>query len=349
MYIIAEYIWLDANDNFRSKVRVIQDFTGVFPDWTYDGSSTGQSSGENTDIILKPVYSRRMKKVVLVLCETYYPDGFPLPNNHRLLAKEIFKNKPETHPWFGLEQEYFIYKDNKPLGYNQGTNGIYYCGVSTQQGRGFGLENEYFIYKDNKPLGYNQGTNGIYYCGVGTQQGREFVEEHFNLCLETGLKMSGFNAEVVAGQWEFQVGPVEGLEAGDQLMLARYLLVRLSEKYGYTISFHPKPLKNENGSGCHCNFSTELMRKEEKYILEAINKLEKEHELCILNYGKENELRLSGNYETSDISKFSYGYSTRNTSIRIPVGNKYIEDRRPASNCDPYLVTSLMYRIICLD
>jgi glutamine synthetase len=312
MYIIAEYIWLDANDNFRSKVRVIQDFTGTFPEWTYDGSSTGQSSGENTDIILKPVYSKRMKKVVLVLCETYYPDGLPLPNNHRLLSEEIFKNKPETHPWFGLEQEYFIYKDNKPLG-------------------------------------YNQGTSGIYYCGVGTQQGREFVEEHFNLCLEVGLTMSGFNAEVVAGQWEFQVGPVEGLEAGDQLMLARYLLVRLSEKYGYTISFHPKPLENENGSGCHCNFSTELMRKEEKYIIEAIDKLEKEHKLCILNYGKENELRLSGKYETSDIDKFSYGYSTRNTSIRIPVGNKYIEDRRPASNCNPYLVTSLIYRIICLD
>lgn len=316
MYIIAEYIWLDAEDNFRSKVRVIPNFTGKFPEWTYDGSSTGQLHGENTDIILKPVKSYPLTtnnlEIVLVLCETYYPDGQPLPNNHRVKAKEIFLQKKELHPWYGLEQEYFIYKNGKPLG-------------------------------------YKEGMSGIYYCGVGTQEGREFIEEHLKLCLSAGLTMSGFNAEVVAGQYEYQVGPVEGLEASDQLMLSRYLLVRLGEKYGYIISFHPKPLDKENGSGCHCNFSTELMRTDEKYILEAIDKLKVEHKLCIENYGKNNEMRLSGKYETSSINEFSYGYSTRNTSIRIPVERKYIEDRRPASNCDPYLVTSLIFRIVCLD
>lgn len=302
MIVIAEYIWLDSEDNFRSKIRILNEPN--YPEWNYDGSSTGQATTENSEIILKPVKVVPFEDKMLVLCET--------PNRKK--AEDIFKKYSDAIPWFGLEQEYFIYRNDEPLG-------------------------------------YKQDKNGIYYCGVNTQLGRPFVEHHMRACLDAGLSISGINAEVVAGQWEFQIGPIEGIDAADQLMLARYLLVRLAERYNYQIIFHPKPLPNENGSGCHCNFSTKEMRNDISFIHSAIEKLKDKHTDFINISGKDNYLRLTGKNETSDINTFTIGYGSRGTSIRIPNqvikdGKGYFEDRRPAANCDPYLVTSSMIESI---
>lgn len=298
--IIAEYIWLDSEENFRSKIKIIPEFNGVFPEWNYDGSSTGQATTENSEIILKPVKAVPFEDKMLVLCATA----------SRKKVEEIFNKKKDCIPWFGLEQEYFIYQNGQPLG-------------------------------------YTPKKSGIYYCGVNTQLGRPFAEEHMKACLAAGLTVSGINAEVVAGQWEFQIGPVEGIDAADQLMLARYLLVRLAERYEYQIVFHPKPIANENGSGCHCNFSTKEMRDDIKFIHSAIDKLKESHIEFIRNSGKDNHLRLTGKNETSDINSFTVGYGSRGTSIRIPnqvilEGKGYFEDRRPAANCDPYIITSMI-------
>lgn len=302
MIVIAEYIWLDSEDNFRSKIRILDEPN--YPEWNYDGSSTGQATTENSEIILKPVKAVPFEDRMLVLCET--------PNRKK--AEEIFKKYSDAIPWFGLEQEYFIYQNGNPLG-------------------------------------YQLGKNGIYYCGVNTQLGRPFVEHHMKACLDADLSVSGINAEVVAGQWEFQIGPVEGIDAADQLMLARYLLVRLAERYNYEIVFDPKPITGENGSGCHCNFSTKEMRSDISFIHSAIEKLKEKHTKFISISGKDNYLRLTGKNETSDINAFTVGYGSRGTSIRIPNqvikdGKGYFEDRRPAANCDPYLVTSSMIESI---
>jgi glutamine synthetase len=217
-------------------------------------------------------------------------------------------------------------------------------------------------------LGLNDYFNcsqGQFYCGVGglNSFGRELVNEHFSFCIELGLKISGINQEVAPGQWEFQIGPVTGIEAAHQLMIGRYVLEILAEKYEVYISYEPKLYEKLNGSGCHINFSTKSMRGEDvrnyntegiNYIFAGIKKLEAKHAEHIAAYGKDNHLRLTGLHETSSMDKFSWGIGTRNTSIRI--GNEtyrnncgYFEDRRPAANVDPYLSTALLFKTIVID
>jgi len=227
----------------------------------------------------------------------------------------------EQEPWFGLEQEYTLFdSDDKPFGW---------------------------------PKGGFPGPQGPYYCGVGTGKvfARDLIEAHYRACLYAGVNISGINAEVMPSQWEFQVGPCEGISMGDHLWMARFLLVRVAEEWGVKVSFHPKPLQQGdwNGAGCHSNFSTKVMREKGgiKAIEEAIEKLSKKHMEHIAVYGEDNELRLTGKHETGHIGVFTYGVANRGASIRIPrhvaaQGYGYLEDRRPASNVDPYRVTAII-------
>ncbi len=332
---IVEYIWLDANNNFRSKVRVLSFEEEIDTPWNYDGSSTNQATTESSEIILKVVatFNHPFMNGKLNICATYDIHGEPLENNYYEKAIRLFNQKLDERPWFGLEQEYFLYKVNSlnPLG--------------------LVLENNY----DSSPAEYPE-TNKFYCSHINQDQlGVKITHNHLMACLKAGIKISGLNAEVVPGQWEFQIGPVEGIDAGHHMMAARYLLERIAMNEGVRVNYHPKPLSIYNGSGCHINFSTKSMREENglDIIMMAINKLQIKHDYHMQNYGKDNRKRMTGRHETASYDKFTWGVGSRNTSVRIGndtyKNNKgYFEDRRPASNIDPYLAASILFETCCL-
>ena len=324
----AEYLWIDGAEptpGIRSKTRVLAD--GAAPGiWGYDGSSTNQAPGDKSDIVLKPVFQCqdpiRGDDNILVMCETFYTtDMTPIPSNTRAIARVADDKYGDQDCWFGLEQEYTLLDPvtGWPSGFPE--------------------------------HGYPR-PQGPYYCGVGAVKifGRELVERHTTACIDAGLKISGTNAEVMPGQWEFQIGPASTLEVGDHMWIARYLLYRLAEEYSLEVSIEPKPMKGDwNGAGMHTNFSTAKMRDNYESIIIACESLGKpgKPEAHLAVYGVGIEDRLTGAHETQRFDQYSYGVSDRGASVRIPwqVAQEkkgYIEDRRPNANADPYLVAALM-------
>ena len=327
----AEYIWIDGTEPtplMRSKTKIMPDGATEFPIWGFDGSSTNQAPGANSDCVLRPVYDCadpiRGGNDRLVLCEVLLPDMTPHPTNTRAACAEVAEKFASEEAWFGIEQEYTLFEADgqQPLGFPEG---------------GF------------------PGPQGPYYCGVGTDLifGREISEVHASACIDAGIGIAGTNAEVMPGQWEFQVGPLGPLEVSDQLWVSRWLLHRVAEDYEVVVSIDPKPVRGDwNGAGCHTNYSTKAMRESYQPIVDACEALGKNIQEHIQNYGSGNENRLTGLHETQSINEFSYGVSDRGASIRIPwqveVDQKgYLEDRRPASNMDPYLVTRLLIQTTC--
>jgi len=345
MNIIAEYIWVDGTtptQKLRSKTKVFsveesnlapgKELTlDHFPGWTFDGSSTGQATGDASDCVLRPVKfikdptrNSTAGSCFLVLCEVYNSDNKPHNTNTRALLREAFEKTKDLEPLFGIEQEYTMFKDGRPFGWPTG-------GYPPQQ--------------------------GPFYCGVGSDEifGRELAESHMEACIQAGLPVCGINSEVMPGQWEFQVGAVDALQVSDGLTLARWILYRLGENCGVTVKLDPKPVAELNGAGAHTNFSTNKMRAKGgmEHIEMACKKLEKTHESHISQYGDGIERRLTGHHETCSYKQFRWGVSDRGASIRIPLhvaqeGRGYLEDRRPCANVDPYMVTRLLLETICL-
>ena len=324
-----EYLWLDGykpTQSLRSKTMVRENFSGNLEDcpmWVFDGSSTEQAEGGSSDCLLKPVAiypDPDRNNGYLVMCEVLNPDGSPHESNGRATIDD-----DDADFWFGFEQEYFLWdpQTDLPPGFPEG--------------------------------GYPR-PQGPYYCSVGATNayGRDCVEEHLDLCLEAGLNVEGINAEVAAGQWEFQIFAKGAHSAGDQIWVARYLLERTAEKYGLGINWHPKPLGDTdwNGSGMHANFSNGPMRDlgDESVFTKICENFGKNIERHMSVYGAHNEQRLTGKHETQSIDQFSYGVSDRGASIRIPVSTVVdgwkgrLEDRRTASNADPYKVSAAIIK-----
>lgn len=336
----AEYIWLGGNGEFRCKTKSLSaECKSIedYPIWNYDGSSTEQAPGDDSEVYIKPVAVYpdpfRLGKNVLVLCETIIAqeakDGDtemkfkPYSGNTRARAVKIF-NDPKVvaeEPWYGIEQEYTLFYSDRVTPFGWPHNGF-------------------------------PRRQGPFYCSVGAENafGRRVADAHYRACLYAGIKVSGINGEVMPGQWEYQIGPCCRLESGDQLNVSRYIMQRVCEDFGIVVSFDPKPIPGDwNGAGCHTNYSTKSMREEGgfKAIEAAIKELEKKHKLHVSCYGEGNDRRLTGHHETANIDTFSSGVANRGCSIRIPkqthVEKKgYLEDRRPASSMDPYIVTALI-------
>ena len=315
-----EYIWLDgySPQNIRSKIKIIDGNNGVklkdVPDWSFDGSSTKQAEGNTSDCVLKPdrLYKYHTRRnYYIVLCEVYkhYTNTRAKLRSYNILLKR-------HDYWFGFEQEYFMYEKNKPFGWTDHMN-----------------------------------PQGEYYCGVGASKvsGRQLSNRHLDKCLDSDIGITGTNAEVAMGQWEYQIFRENAIHSCDDLIVSRYMLQKEAEKWGIDIELHPKPIEGDwNGSGCHVNFSTKEMRNlgGKKMFNEICEQLKYKHNKHMEVYGLYNDKRLTGLHETQSIDKFTYGVSDRGASIRIPINvshnnfKGYLEDRRPSSNLDPYLVTA---------
>ena len=330
-----EYIWLDGykpTQTLRSKTKVETNFSGKLEDcdiWSFDGSSTQQAPGGSSDCQLRPVFicsdperSLMGTPAYFVMCDVLDSEGNAHESNGRALIED-----DDNDFWFGFEQEYFLYdmKTNLPLGF---------------------------------PSNGYPAPQGQYYCSVGAKNayGRDIIEEHLEYCIQAGLNIEGINAEVAAGQWEYQIFAKGAAAAGDQIWVARYMLERICEKHGVWVNYHCKPLGDTdwNGSGMHANFSNTALRtagNKATYdvICQAFAPFVKEH---IEVYGADNHLRLTGKHETQSIDQFSYGVSDRGASIRIPIAavqkgwKGWLEDRRPNSAADPYKVAARIIKTV---
>ena len=327
-----EYIWIDGTtptSQLRSKTKVVESdlFDGTImscPSWNFDGSSTNQAEGSNSDCILKPirVYDNPLEKndSYLVLCEVWGVDGNPHPTNHRFGLEEIQTKHSDEDVWVGIEQEYTLFKDGRPLGW---------------------------------PMQGTPPPQGDYYCG--RNEGEWLARKHMDLCINAGIKISGINSEVMLGQWEYQVGADDPITISDDLWVARWLLEKVCAKYEVQVTLDPKPVEGDwNGAGAHTNFSTKAMREQDGdvEIHKAIQKLEQKHYDHIQVYGNGNERRLTGMHETCSMNQFRWGVSDRGASIRVPEqvakdGKGYFEDRRPSANMDPYVVCHKLIETIC--
>lgn len=373
--IIAEYIWIDALGDLRSKTKIFDlDSKHIvlndFPIWSFDGSSTGQSSGRASDVLLKPInifndpFRKNLTnaKSFLILCETLKTDGTPHPTNTRDECMKICHRTESFKPWFGIEQEYYIYElcndsniksGEKPLGWK----------TDTQPNNKFPhQEQQHKLFSPVCKSGIKPFQCGPSYCGVGGDRVdnrlREIIEKHIEYCLYAEIKICGTNLEVSKSQAEYQIGICTAEEIGDHLWIARYIMNRICEQHGVHVNLHPKPILDTkeyafNGSGGHVNFSTLEMRNDQNKILEACELLSKKHIEHMNEYGvpEENAKRMSGNYETSKFDKFSFDINTpynRGQSLRLPPTGGYLEDRRPASDSDPYRVVVRMLKTICL-
>lgn len=346
MISMAEYIWIDGakpTQKVRSKTKIVhctdlEDVTlDQFPDWSFDGSSTYQAKGHSSDLVLKPVLfvndPIRGLGNFLVMCEVMNPDGTPHESNTRAKLREVLDaGAAKEEPWFGFEQEYTLFRGRTPLGWPE----------------------------DGYPA-----PQGPFYCGVGSDEvfGRQLVEEHLELCLEAGLMVYGINAEVMPGQWEYQIGyrgidteSADALTTSDHSWIARWLLYRVGEEFGVNATLHPKPVRGDwNGAGQHTNFSTKALRSPDtgrKTVETYIEKLKQKHSDHIKVYGDGLSERLTGHHETCRIDEFRAGPSDRGASIRIPLqlqklGYGYLEDRRPGANADPYVVAARILKTIC--
>jgi glutamine synthetase len=330
------YVWQDVDGNLRQKVKIMKSDKSLTIDdcteWNFDGSSTGQAITTDSEVLISPVriypnvFSDHLHQIVL--CECKMPNGIPHPTNHRHKATIIYdrqindKTAEEVYqPWYGIEQEFFIIDRTTEL-----------------------------------PINYDpKKEQGKYYCAIDSNI-NDLVQEMLQKCLEMGLNVVGSNMEVAPGQAEIQLLST-GLKACDDLLMLRYVIVQCANLHNYDISFHPKVLEGDwNGSGAHVNYSTIHMRNPDEvnglkpydYIMHSISQFAANHEKHISVYGKDNDKRLTGAHETSDIKTFSYGVAHRGASIRIPRathedGYGYIEDRRPSSNFNPYLVLPLIF------
>ena len=283
--------------------------------------------------MLKPVFvcddPIRGEPHKLVMCEVFLVSGEPHPSNTRAACREIAENYAHHDTWFGLEQEYTFFDGIKPLGWPD--NGF-------------------------------PAPQGGYYCGVGADEvfGRPVVEAHLENCLKAGLKISGINAEVMPGQWEFQVGPVAAPEVADQLWVARWLLYRTAEDFPTTVGQQRLgQARPEAGQGRleRRRLPHQLLDRRDARELRRVHRRRRgaRHAPRAAHRQLRRRHRGAPDRPARDgLAARVHATASRTAAPRCAFRGRsridkkgYIEDRRPNANMDPYVVTRLIIETVC--
>ena len=320
-WILVEYIWLDSTNALRSKIRTLPD-TAVssFLKYTWDFD-------EQTLIPLRIYKSPAhfsSHAYYFLLCESVSQE-----ETHRSILTGTLQTMPKKlSPTIGFEQEYFLFE--------------------TKTGTVIDAHHVWI-----KP--------GTTFCGQSKYSidVHKLMRTHAEWCLEASIMFAGYNLEEAPGQYKFKIGPRIGnaselgglpikgesciLKVCDDLIMARFLLHKVCELYALMPVFEPKPFVEENGSGCHTDFAVSFIRnadkkeKSKKRLEKFIEILKFGHTQVMEDelYGVGNKKRLCGKHGAIDYKHFT-------GSIRIKTGNEYIQDKRPAANCNPYIVANYL-------
>lgn len=342
--VFCTYVFVDGTlERTRCKTRTL-DFepksAEECPEWTFCALASYQwpDAGPKSEAYLSPVALFRdpflKGRNKLVLCEVLQHDRSPMKTNTRRSCLNAMNKAKDQQPWFGIEQEYVVTeKDGHPVDWP----------------------------RDAK---HKIKALGPYCYGVGADvtSGRYISDAHYKACTYAGVKMAGTNCEGVLSQWEYQVGPLEGVDAADHLWMSRYILDRVAEDFGVLVSLDPMPYPPGNwlGSAMHTNFSTKAMRSDGgvSAIRAAIEKLKSNADADLAKYDtarvKRNKLRVGSGMYTTPLEQFTADECSKEVSVRIPrtvvdAGKGYLEERRPGGNADPYTVCETIVRTVCLD
>lgn len=310
----ATYIWIDATgENIRLKDRILNEIPKLIadiPKWSYAENPPYQT-GSSIEMMLYPraLYRNPFKPGkhdVIVMCDTYQPDGSPFHTNHRHAMQTSVDKTIEQEPIFGIEQKYTLLDE----------------------------QGQPFIRPKNELM---EGTN---YCGVGFNgiYARDLVESHALACLYAGIDFSGTNADEFPLQWRYKIGPSVGIQAADDLWVSRYILVRIAEEFGICVTL--KSIEGDrNQTRAHINYSTAAMRADGgiKVIREAIKLLEHEHNEHLKVFDAHESKIDTFSWDVADRN-----VSVRVPESVAESEKELLKDRGPPSNMDPYVVCNAL-------
>lgn len=250
--------------------------------------------------------------------------------------------------YFGPEAEFFIFDD---IRYENQPNGCFYQVDS--------MEGIWNSGRDECPnLGYKPRHKEGYFPVPPTDKLHDMRTEMLLTLESLGIDVECQHHEVAtAGQAEIDMRFKPLLQMGDQLMWFKYVLKNVAYKYGRTVTFMPKPIFGDNGTGMHTHISIwkddQPVFAGDKYAgisetaLHAIGGILKHcRALCAFTNPSTNSYkRLVPGFE----APVNLAYSSRNRSaaVRIPMYSpspkaKRIEFRTPDPSCNGYLAFSAM-------
>lgn len=326
----------------------------------FDGSSIrGWQSINESDMLVKPVADTAFidpflsVKTVTIICNICDPitgeDYTRDPRNVARKAENYLKSTGigET-AYFGPEAEFFIFDD---IRFDQNAHEGYYH-IDSIEGRWNSGA------KEDPNLGYKPRYKEGYFPVPPMDKHQDVRSEMVTILESLGVEIEAHHHEVgTAGQAEIDIRFDSLVRMADSLLIYKYVAKNVATRHNKTVTFMPKPVFEDNGSGMHTHMSiwngdTNLFAGDgyaglSESALHAIGGILKHASslLALTNPTTNSYKRLVPGYE----APVNLAYSRRNRSacVRIPMYSpspkaKRLEFRCPDPSCNPYLAFSAM-------